>query len=95
MFLSKKTFDAQEHSEIKTASDFRPIKAATIREFYPLENMTKIVELLSKRKVFSSEDMIYSYWGVALRTSDSYLTAFKTSMGLMKFTRMAMELRNA
>ena len=34
------------------------------------------------------------YWGVALRPSDRYLTAVKTSMGLLQFTRMAMGLRN-
>lgn len=40
-------------------------------------------------------DMRDGYWGVPLRHFDLYLTAFKTFMGLMQFTIMAMGLRNA
>ena len=63
-----------------TASDFRPTNSATIRDSNPLEDMNKIVEWLTKRKVFSSMGMRDGYWGVALRPSDRYLTAVKTSM---------------
>ena len=57
--------------------------------------MSMIVEWLSKGKVFSSIDMRDGYQCVALRRSDRYFTAVKSSMGLMQFTRMAMGLRNA
>ena len=56
--------------------------------------MKKIIERLSERKVFSSMDTRDGYWGVALRPSYRYLSAVKTSMGLMQFTRMAMGLKN-
>ena len=93
VFVPKKTLDAQGRPEIRTSSDFRPINAATIRDSYPLEDMNKIIEWLSKRKTFSSMDMRDGYWGVSLRPADRYLTAVKTSMGLMQFKRMAMGLK--
>lgn len=90
MFLSD-----QRRPEIKTAIDFLPINASTIRKSYPLEYMNKIVEWLWKRNLFSTADMKDGYWEVPLRPSDSYLTAVKTSVGLTQFTKMEIELRHA
>ena len=94
VFVPKKTLDAQGRPQVRTVSDFRPVTAATIRDSYPLDDMNKIVEWLSKINAFSSMDMRDGYWGVALKPSDRYLTAVKTLMRLMQFTRMAMGLRN-
>ena len=95
VFVDKKTLDADGRPEIRMASDFRLINSVTIRDSYPLEDMNRIVEWLASKKIYSTMDMRDGYWGVPLRKSDRYLTAIRTALGLVQYTRMAMGLRNS
>lgn len=95
-FVNKKTLDPKTNRpEIRMATDFRGVNAGTVKDSYPLEDMSKITEWLSQKKTFSTMDLRDGYCGVRLMKEDLYLTAIKTSVGLVQYTRMAMGLKNS
>jgi hypothetical protein len=50
---------------------------------------------LAKKRWFSVADVKYGYWNVRLAEESRYLTAVKTVVGLVQYTRMTMGLKNA
>lgn len=95
VFVRKKTRNEKGEIEMRMATDFRGVNAGTVKDAYPLEDMGKILEWLSHRRIFSTMDLRDGYWGIKLKKEHRYLTAIKTSVGLVQYTRMAMGLKNA
>jgi hypothetical protein len=66
-----------------------------VGDAFPTEDIGMILSFLAKRKWFTVADLRDGYWNVRIAPESRYLTAFKTVIGLVQYTRMTMGLKNA
>jgi hypothetical protein len=62
---------------------------------FPTEDIGMIPIFLATRKWFTVADLRDGYWNVRIAQDSRYLTAVKTVIGLVHYTRMTMGLKNA
>ena len=74
--------------EIRWATDFRQINAATITDSYPIPNIDEVLEKLAGSKYFSALDAAAAYHTIPVAKKSRPLLAFITPMGLYQFKRM-------
>jgi len=68
---------------------------ASIRDSYPLPNLTETLDRLHKAKYFTSLDMVSGYHQIQVAEEDRPKTAFASPYGLYQFCRMPFGLNNA
>ena len=80
---------------IRICCDFRPLNKKTIKDAFPLPNITESLESLGGAKFFSSLDLTQGYMQVALDERDQHKTAFRALGSLYEFTRLPFGLCNS
>ena len=75
--------------------DYRRLKAANVKDSYPLPHIGDSLDTLSGSCWFSTLDLASGYWQVEVREEDRPKTAFTTGSGLYQFTVMPFGLCNA
>ena len=75
--------------------DYRKVNFITRKDAYPLPHVDDILDALTGSKVFSTLDLISSYWQVEVASQDHSKTAFCTTEGLLEFNVMPFGLCNA
>ena len=78
-----------------STQDFRKLNAVTIKDAYPIPNITTMVNQLGKAKIFSKIDLTHGYYQIEIDEASKPYTAFGCELGLFEFNRMAMGLTNA
>ena len=80
---------------IRICCDFRALNNKTIKDAFPLPNITEVLESLGGASFFSSLDLTQGYMQVALDEKDRSKTAFRALGCLYEFTRLPYGLCNA
>ena len=75
--------------------DFRKINNVTVKNSYPLPDITDILSSLKDAKIFSSLDLRSGYWQIEMEEKDKGKTAFICHMGLFEFNVMPFGLCDA
>ena len=74
--------------------DYRRLNATTVKDVYPLPRIDDSLRLLSRQQWFSTMDLAYGYWQVAISPGASRKAAFITHAGLFQFRVMPFGLCN-
>ena len=74
--------------EIRWAVDYRALNAVTIKDAYPLPNISENLDRMQGSRVFSTLDAAGAYHTVPVAEKSRPLLAFTTPMGLYQFKRM-------
>jgi hypothetical protein len=75
--------------------DYRQLNKRTRTEYFPLPNITDIIERVACDRYFTSLDLKAGYWQVLLDEGSVALTAFSTPDGHYEFLRLPFGLKNA
>jgi len=93
LVIPKKS-DASRKQKLRIVVDFRRLNDLTIGDFYPLPNLTDILDQLGNVKYFSTLDLMSGYQ-IAIDEKDKNKTAFFIPYGHYEFNRMPLGLKNA
>jgi hypothetical protein len=88
-------FVKKKDQALRMCVDYRPLKAVTIKNKYPLSRTDILFDQLSKAKVFSKIDLRSSYHQIKICPEDIPKTAFSTRYGLYEYLVMSFGLTNA
>ena len=75
--------------------DYRKLNDVTVKDVFPLPLIKDCLDTLSGTEFFSTLDLSWGYWQIAMDERDQHKTAFITRYGLFEFTRMGFGLCNA
>ncbi len=76
--------------------DFRRVNDVTVEDHYPLPVLKDLLMSLGRgNKIFSSLDLIFGYWQVAMAPDSWEVTAYSTPGGHYEFLKMPMGLKGA
>ncbi|GFY28973.1 retrovirus-related Pol polyprotein from transposon 297 [Trichonephila clavipes] len=80
---------------IRLCIDFRSLKALTVPDAYPMQNMMELNFLVGKKKFIIVLDMLKGYWSIPMEDSNKHLTAFRTHRRQYQWNVLLFGLRNA
>jgi len=92
LVVSKKT-DAFEKQKLRIVIDFRKLNDLTIRDSFPLPNITNILDQLGNAKYFFTLDLASGHQ-IPMHEKYKRKTAFSTPYGHFKFIKMPFGLKN-
>jgi hypothetical protein len=75
--------------------DYRKLNDITIKNRYPLPNITELRDQLSRAKIFTAMDLRDGYHLIRIKLGDEWKTAFRTRYGHFEYTVMLFRLTNA
>ena len=81
--------------EWRMCQDYRMLNSMTVRDRYPLPNITTLYPLFCGMLVFSALDLRHGYHHLEIRPEDRHKTAFITHSGLYEWVRMGFGFVNA
>ena len=85
----------KKDGSVRWCIDYRAVNTVTLKDAYPLPNITECLDTLSGSEFFSTLDMASGYWQIEVEENDKPKTAFLTKHGLFQFTRMPFGLCNS
>ncbi|MEL6562292.1 MAG: reverse transcriptase domain-containing protein, partial [Bacteroidota bacterium] len=85
----------KKNGTLRMCVDFRELNAITKREMYPLPNASDLFDRLSGQQYFTTIDLSKGYYQIKLDKMSQEKTAFSTSQGHFKFTRLPFGLTSA
>ena len=86
---------AKPDGGIRLTIDYKKLNAVTVKDAYPLPNISELYVLLSKAKIFSKFDLASGYYQIKLEPESRKYTAFGCEFGLFEFNVLSMGLTNA
>ena len=75
--------------------DFRPLNAITIDDKMPLPRIDEVIDRLSNARFFTTLDVAWGYWHIAMDPASVAKTAFVTHEGHYEWLVMPFGLKNA
>ena len=85
----------KKDGKVRWCIDYRALNNATVKDAFPLPNISECLDVLENAKFFSTLDMISGYYQVDIEEEDRPKTAFITKYGLFEHRRMQFGLCNA
>jgi Reverse transcriptase (RNA-dependent DNA polymerase) len=95
VIVPKKAFPEETPGGLRVTADIRAVNAVTVGDAFPTEDIGAVLEWLAKKRWYSVADLKDGYWNVRLAEESRYLTAVKTVVGIVQYTRMTMGMKNA
>jgi Reverse transcriptase (RNA-dependent DNA polymerase) len=80
---------------LRVTADMRAVNSVRVGDAFGTEGIGMILDWLAKQRWFSVADAKDGYWNVHLADGSRCLTAVKTVVGLVQYTRTTMGLKNA
>ncbi|EFA85602.1 hypothetical protein PPL_01385 [Heterostelium album PN500] len=75
--------------------DYRSLNGITIKDTYPLPNITEVLNNTRDGVLFSKIDLLQGYHQIRVHENDQSKTAFRTSFGVFQYTVLPFGLTNA
>jgi hypothetical protein len=88
-------FVEKKDKELRLCVDYRPLKAVTIKNKYPLSRIDILFDQLAGAQVFSKIDLYSGYHQIKIRVEDIPKMAFTMKYGLYEYLVMSFGLMNA
>jgi hypothetical protein len=88
-------FVEKKDKELRLCVDYRPLKAVTIKNKYPLSRIDILFDQLAGAQVFSKTDLYSGYHQIKIRVEDIPKMAFTMKYGLYEYLVMSFGLMNA
>jgi hypothetical protein len=85
----------KKNGKLRLCVDYRKLNAVTKRDNYPLPRIDEILDSLGSSGYFSTLDLAFGYWQVAMDEASKEKTAFIVRQGVYEFNVMPFGLRNA
>ena len=85
----------KKDGEVRFCVDYRKLNEVTVKDSYPLPNLTEMLEQMGGSDWFSVLDLKSGYWQIPMVGADKEKTAFSIGRGLWQFTVMPFGLCNA
>ena len=85
----------KKDGSLRFCVDYRRVNSVTRKDAYPLPRVDDTLDTLTGSKLFSTLDLLSSYWQVEVNPKDREKTAFCTPEGLFEFRVMPFGLCNA
>ena len=79
---------------MRFAVDYRVLNSRTIKDSFPLPQISDALDCLGKSKFYTTLDLTSGYWQIELEEDSKHKTAFTTSAGLFEFQKMPFGLTN-
>ncbi|GBN34446.1 Retrovirus-related Pol polyprotein from transposon opus [Araneus ventricosus] len=79
----------------RLVADLRKLNEKTIPDYFPLSNLTKMVDMLSGAKFFTSMDLTSGFHQMKMHPDHAFLTGIATEFGVFEFKRLPFGLRKA
>jgi hypothetical protein len=89
MFVPKK------NGKLRLCVDFRRLNEITIKNRYPLPNISELQDRLFYAKIFTALDLRGAYNLIRMKKGEEWKTAFRTRYGHYEYTVMPFRLINA
>ena len=81
--------------EWRMCMDYRQLNSMTVKDHYPLPNMSSLHRKFLNKNYFTSLDLRHAYHHILIRPEDRHKTAFITHKGLWEWIRMTFGFVNA
>jgi len=88
-------FVPKKDGSLRLCVDYRKLNDATIKNRYPLPNISELQDRLSHAKVFTALDLRGAYNLIRMKEGEEWKTAFRTRYGHYEYTVMPFGLTNA
>jgi transposase InsO family protein len=88
-------FVPKKNGKLRMCVDYRKLNDITIKNRYPLPNISELQDRLSHAKIFTALDLRDGYHLVRIKAGDEWKTAFRTRYGHYEYTVMPFGLTNA
>ena len=85
----------KKDGSLRYCIDFRALNKVTVRDAFPLPNMSDCIESLKGSTFLSTLDMQAAYWNIKVHKDDKHKTAFITKYGLFEHNRLPFGLCNS
>ena len=85
----------KKDGKVRWCIDYRALNDVTIKDAYPLPNITECLDVLGDNQFYSSLDMTSGYYQIDIEEKDRAKTAFLTKYGLYEHCRIPFGLCNA
>jgi hypothetical protein len=90
LFRAPVLFIKKKDESLQLCVDFRWLNAITGKDRYPLPLTSKLLDTLSRAKVFTKIDLKHAYYLIWIATGDEWKTAFCTRYGSFKWLVMCL-----
>ena len=95
VWVVPKKLDASGIQKWRIVIDYRKLNEKTIKDRYPLPNITDLLDQLGKCKYFSTIDLCSGFHQIQVKEEDISKTAFTVENGHYEHTRLPMGLSNS
>jgi Reverse transcriptase (RNA-dependent DNA polymerase) len=93
-YLSPFFFIKKKDGTLRPVQDYREINKWTIRDVYPIPQITHILEQLQGKTLFTALDIRWGYNNIQIKPTDRHKVAFQTPYGLYQPNVMYFGLTN-
>ena len=95
VWIVPKKMDASGIQKWRLVIDYRKLNCNTVKDVYPLPNITDLLDQLGKCKYFSTIDLCSGFHQIEVEEEDREKTAFTVENGHWEFSRLPFGLSNS
>ncbi len=88
-------FAPKKDGKLRLCVDYRKLNDITIKNRYPLPNISELQDRLSRAKIFTKLDLRGAYNLIRMKEGEEWKTAFRTRYGHYEYLVMPFGLTNA